>query len=192
MGGGLSGLEKDLKNVSIFFRASYQGLLFKSCTAQRVKRQASFQLPVYWWGLLITCGAIVMEHKPVNVYQTGELLSFGCAMTIILYSHTDPSGVLLSSGWKLASCFKKKKKEKKQLLIIYYLKKETLCWDVTASICLLLVSEQISLQSVSEILLCFQIWCTLWECLLCAVTCCRILCMKHQNMWLASCYLRAT
>lgn len=32
------------------------------------------------------------------VYHTGKTLSFGCAMTIVLYSHTDASGVLFSSG----------------------------------------------------------------------------------------------
>lgn len=40
----------------------------------------------------------VREHKPVNVYHTGEMLRLGCAMTITLYSHTDASDVLLSSG----------------------------------------------------------------------------------------------
>lgn len=40
----------------------------------------------------------VRKQKPVNAYHTGELLSFGCAMTITLSSYTDASGVLLSSG----------------------------------------------------------------------------------------------
>lgn len=118
----------------------------------------------------------VREHKPVNVCHTGEMLSFGCAMTIILYSHTDASGVLLFSGWKLAIYRRKKKTTANYLLFKNW--EETLCCVVMASTCFLLVSEWKPLQSSKTEFYYVSKWCTLWECLLCAVTCCRILCME--------------
>lgn len=69
---------------------------------------------------------------------------------------------------------------KKLLLIIYCFKKwgETRWCVVMASTCFLLVSEWILLQSSITEIYYVSKWCTLWECLLCAVTCCRILCME--------------
>lgn len=117
------------------------------------------------------------ERNTVNVYHTGEMLSFGCAMTIFstltlmqaVYGYPVDESLLLTV------------KKKKLLLIIYCLKQNekkhfvVLCM---ASICFLLVSEwKLLLSSTTEI---YDVskWCTLWECLLCAVTHCRILCME--------------
>lgn len=62
-----------------------------------VRWEAAAHPPVFRWGF-----PACLCDGTVNVYHTGEMLSFGCAMTITLCSHTDASGVLLSSGWKLA------------------------------------------------------------------------------------------
>lgn len=94
-------------------------------------------------------------------------------MTIILYSHTDASGVLLSSGWKLA--IYRKKTTANYLLFQNW--EETLCCVVMASTCFLLVSEWKWLQSSKSFIM-FPNGALLWECLLCAVTCYRILCME--------------
>lgn len=89
------------------------------------------------------------------------------------FTHTDASIVQLSSGWKLA------KKNNYCWLFIDTKWEETLCCVVMASvfsICPPLVSEGKFLPSSRFAL--FSKWCTLWECLLCAVTRHRILCME--------------
>lgn len=110
----------------------------------------------FWWGVS-DCPRVgcVSEHKPVNVYHTGEMLKLWlCNDYHSLLSHWCKWCTIIQ--WMEAR-YLQKKKEKKLLLIIYCLKNETLCCVVMASTCFLLVSEWKLLQSsITEILLCFQ------------------------------------
>lgn len=111
------------------------------------------------------------KHNTVNVHCAGEMLHFGLCN---FFTHTDASIVQLSSGWKLA-------KKKQLLLIIYWhkMRRNTLlcCYGFCfLSLCPLLVSKGKFLPSSRFAL--FSKWCSLWECLLCAVTHHRILCME--------------
>lgn len=141
------------------------------------------------WGLLIICGSVALGNMSLLMCITQvkcrasdvQWLSF-CAATPVCVC-----GVLLIQQMESSLVTGKIKKESANYLLFERKTRHLCCygfymfftcfWVDIASVRLLLRIPHVSK------------WCTLWECLLCAVTCCRILCMKFvrasktRNWW---------
>lgn len=88
----------------------------------------------------------VKEHEPVNVYHTGEMLSFWlCNDYHPVLSHWCKWCTIIQ--WLKARYLQKKKKKTTANYLLFKNWEETLCCVVMASTCFLLVSEWKLLQS---------------------------------------------
>lgn len=143
-----------------------------------------FLPPYSWWKLLILRGTghVRSEWQPVNVWHAGETLSFVPWLSFFSLSLYTSGVPLQSFGWMLAIL---KPFNDDKLLTIYCSKEEKkrICYCVLLWLIILVlyfVSQWISFKDhllIQNYYIFNEYWCTLSECLLCAVTCCRILCM---------------
>lgn len=106
------------------------------------------------------------EHEPVNAYHTGWNVKLSVVQWLS-FSRTDPSGVLIIQRMRARYLQEEKKSTANYLLLKRW---DTCCYGF------FVFSTRLDIRFG---FIMFSKWCTFsWECLLCAVTCCRILCMK--------------